>query len=66
MTARALNQNLNVLNRRVDLDDEDFDLTQNFSLMRGRKARSAVFAPEDPRIQSQARWIAGSSPAMRD
>jgi hypothetical protein len=66
MIAARLNQNLSVLNRPGESSREHLEMTQNSSLMRGRKARSAVFAPEDPRIQSQARWIAGSSPAMRD
>ncbi len=34
------------------------------SLIAGRKARSAVFAPEDPAIQDD--WMRGSSPRMRD
>jgi hypothetical protein len=62
MTVFVLNQDLNDLNRCSGGGLERADMTRNFSLM----ARSAVFAPEDPRIQSQACWIPGSRPAMRD
>jgi hypothetical protein len=66
MTVFVLNQDLNDLNRCSGGGLERADMTRNFSLMHGQKARSAVFAPEDPRIQSQACWIPGSRPAMRD